>query len=96
MVYATGGGSVSPPVLDGSVTPNAEPLPRPLLPVSVTIGGRSAQVAYAGAAPGFVAGVLQLNVKIPEDLLVSGPTAVPIIVTVGGVTSQPGVAVAVQ
>jgi uncharacterized protein (TIGR03437 family) len=67
-----------------------------LLPVSVTIGGRSAQVAYAGAAPGFVAGVLQLNVKIPEDLLVSGPTAVPIIVTVGGVTSQPGVAVAVQ
>lgn len=97
MIYATGEGLVTPAVADGSVTPGAEPFPRPLLPVSVTIGGKQAQVpAYAGAAPGFVAGVLQLNVRVPDDLAVSGVTVVPVVVTVGAASSQPNVTLAVQ
>jgi uncharacterized protein (TIGR03437 family) len=96
MIYATGEGLVTPAVADGSVTPGAEPFPRPLLQVTVTIGGKQAQVAYAGAAPGFVAGVLQLNVRVPDDLAVSGVTVVPVVVTVGAASSQPNVTLAVQ
>jgi uncharacterized protein (TIGR03437 family) len=97
MIYATGEGLVTPAVADGSVSPGAEPFPRPLLPVTVTIGGKQAQqVAYAGAAPGFVAGVLQLNVRVPDDLVVSGVTVVPVVVTVGVASSQPNVTLAVQ
>jgi len=96
MIYATGEGLVSPSVADGSLTPGAEPFPRPLLSVSVTMGSRPAQVAYAGAAPGLVAGVLQLNVRVPDDLAVAGVTAVPVLVTVGAASSQSNVTLAVQ
>ena len=43
------------------------PFPRPLLPVGVRIGGRVADVTYAGAAPGLVAGMLQVNARVPAD-----------------------------
>jgi uncharacterized protein (TIGR03437 family) len=33
--------------------------------VSVEIGGRTADVLYAGAAPGLVSGVTQINVRVP-------------------------------
>lgn len=42
--------------------------PKPLLAVTVQIGGRPANVLCAGAAPGFVAGVLQINIAIPAGL----------------------------
>jgi uncharacterized protein (TIGR03437 family) len=35
---------------------------------SVTVGGIPATVLYAGAAPGLVAGVVQLNVGLPINL----------------------------
>jgi uncharacterized protein (TIGR03437 family) len=69
-------------------------LPTPLLPVTVQIGGSNAKVSYAGAAPGLVAGVTQVNCLIPSDVN-SGP-AVPIVLTVGGVNSQAGVTIAIQ
>jgi uncharacterized protein (TIGR03437 family) len=34
----------------------------------VTISGLSADVLYAGAAPGLVSGVLQVNARMPSDL----------------------------
>ena len=48
-------------------------------------GLRLDNVAYAGAAPGLVAGVLQVNVKIPDN----APTgdAVPVTLSIGGVDS---------
>jgi hypothetical protein len=39
-----------------------------ILHVSFTIGGKPAQILYAGAAPGGVAGFMQLNVVIPPGL----------------------------
>jgi uncharacterized protein (TIGR03437 family) len=96
MIYATGEGLVSPPVGDGSVTPGTEPFPRPLLGVTVSIGGKQATVAYAGAAPGFVAGVLQVNARVPDDLAVSGLALVPVVITVGAASSQANVTLAVQ
>ena len=64
----------------------------PLAPVSVTIGGVPATVQFAGAAPGVIAGVLQVNVTVPSGL--SG--TVPVVVTVAGVSSQPGVTIVVK
>ena len=48
---------------------------------------------YAGAAPGQVAGLLQVNVRIPAD---AGSGAVPIEIQVGDATSQPGMTIAVK
>jgi uncharacterized protein (TIGR03437 family) len=61
--------------------------------VSVTIGGKSAEVLYAGAAPGLISGVLQVNVRLPDGIA-SG--AVPVEVRVGSASSQPGVTISVQ
>lgn len=77
ILYGTGEGQTNPAGVDGSVS--ATVFPRPLLDVSVTIGGQAANVLYAGAAPGFVAGVLQVNVLVPTGL--SG--SVPLVVRVG-------------
>jgi uncharacterized protein (TIGR03437 family) len=67
--------------------------PAPLLPVSVTVGGQGAQYTFAGEAPGFVSGVLQLNVVIPTNIA-AGDQA--IVVTIGGNPSQQGVTVSVK
>ncbi|MEO8097164.1 MAG: hypothetical protein ABI811_05640 [Acidobacteriota bacterium] len=56
VLYATGEGQTLPAGVDGNVS-NAV-YPKPILPVTVQIGGRVSEVQYAGAAPGFVSGVL--------------------------------------
>ncbi len=90
-LYATGAGQTNPAGIDGLLANTV--LPAPLLPVSVNIGGQPAQVLYAGAAPGLVAGVMQVNVRLPDGMS-SGATAV--ILQVGTASSQPGVTVSVQ
>jgi uncharacterized protein (TIGR03437 family) len=89
-LFATGEGLTSPPGVDGKVA--TAPLPQPLLSVKVTIGGQTAEVQYAGGAPGEVAGVMQINVRIPSG--VSGN--VPVVLQVGNTSSQPGVTIAVS
>jgi len=90
-IFATGEGETYPPGVDGK--PAAEPLPKPLLPVSVSIGGLHADVLYAGGAPGLIAGVFQVNVRVPAALA-AGPQ--PVVLTVGAASSQPGVTVSVK
>lgn len=92
-LYVTGEGQTLPGGVDGRVNDNPENLPRPALDVTATVGNRQAKVHYAGAAPGMVAGVMQVNVEIPAD---AAAGVVPVVVSVGGVSSQPGVTVAVQ
>jgi len=92
VLYATGGGQMNPPGQDGSVV-NANSLPQPVLNVSVQVGGQPATVLYAGGAPGEVEGVLQINIQLPNG--VTGPN-VPVALTIGNVTSRPGVTVAIQ
>ena len=48
--------------------------------------------AKQSGAPGIVAGVMQVNVTVPLGAL----GVVPVVVTVGGVASQPGVTVVVR
>jgi len=91
VIYATGEGETDPTGVDG--LPSNAVFPRPRLPVTVTIGGRNADVLYAGAAPQLVAGVLQINARIPVGTL---PGDAPLTFSVGGVSSPAGVTVAVR
>jgi uncharacterized protein (TIGR03437 family) len=83
VLFGTGDGLPDPVPGDGAVIASA-PLPKPLLPVSVTIDGQPAEVLYAGAAPSLVAGVFQLNVRIPSGVV----GVVPVRVTVGGASAN--------
>ena len=97
VIYMTGEGETSPNGVTGKVTTVASPpaplTPAPLLPVSVTIGGQPANWNFAGEAPGFVSGVMQLNVVVPTNIAAGDQ---PIVVTIGGVPSQQGVTVSVK
>lgn len=91
-LFATGAGAMDPPAADGSTNRGAEQ--HPVFPVSVRIGGQDAEVLYAGAAPGLIAGTLQVNCRVPEDV-VAGP-AVEIVLTVGSVPSPAGTTLSVE
>ena len=93
-IFATGQGQTSPAGVNGLIEPLTLPLPAPLLTPAVTIGGVQATLQYAGAAPGLVAGALQVNAYVPDGLP-SG--AAPLVVSFGGVGySQPGITVAIK
>jgi uncharacterized protein (TIGR03437 family) len=94
-IFATGQGQTSPGGVDGLIEPLTLPLPTPLLSAGVTIGGVAAtSIPYVGAAPGLVAGALQIDVVVPDGLP-SGPAA--LVVSFGGVDfSQPGLTVAIK
>jgi uncharacterized protein (TIGR03437 family) len=65
VLYATGEGQISPGGVDGAIT--GTPLPSLTLPVSLRIGGKPAQLMYAGEAPNEVSGVMQINAVVPPD-----------------------------
>ena len=93
MIYATGEGQTLPAGVDGKVN-NSATLPRPLLPVSATIGGSEAEVTYAGAAPNYVSGFMQINVRIPANI--TPGNSIPVQIRIGNRLSQSGVTLAVQ
>lgn len=62
-LYATGLGLTDPPAIAGRAVA-AGVLPEVRAPVSVTLGGRSAEVLYAGGTPGQIAGLMQVKVRI--------------------------------
>ncbi len=92
VLYATGAGQTEPAGTDGKL--NTFPLPKPLLPVQVRIGGRLAEVYYAGAAPQLVAGVLQINARVPTDIVPGA--AVPVVLMAGKTASPASVTVSVR
>jgi len=93
-IFATGQGQTSPAGVDGLIEPLSLPLPQPLLAASALIGGLPAQIIYVGAAPGLVAGALQVNAVIPEGVT---PGAAPVYISFGGNSgSQNGITVFVQ
>ncbi|MGA2723511.1 MAG: hypothetical protein ABSG79_14005 [Bryobacteraceae bacterium] len=62
-IYATGMGLTSPLVTAGMPAP-ANPLPNTVIPATVTLGGVSLSVLYAGLVPGEI-GVYQVNASVP-------------------------------
>jgi uncharacterized protein (TIGR03437 family) len=93
-IYATGEGQTNPAGVDGSIAGSSLPLPKPLLPVTVQIGGLPAEVTYAGAAPSLPAGVFQVNARVPAGVVRGTSAAVS--VAVGNASSQAGVTVAIK
>jgi len=66
---------------------------QPGLPVSLTIDGKSAKALYAGPTGDALAGVIQVNVQLPDGIH-SG--VVPVVFQVDGGASQPGVTLSVR
>ena len=89
-IYGTGEGQTDPSGVDGLLA--TDELRSPNLSVSLTIGGQSAQILYAGSAPGLVAGMFQVDARVPDGL--NSGAAVSVILTVGPASSAPGVTVA--
>ncbi len=93
VLYATGEGQTTPAGINGLLA-FSQTLPSPIAAVSVRIGGIECHFDYAGAAPTFVAGLMQINVRVPSDAPVG--SQVPVLLKVGDNLSQPGVTLAIQ
>lgn len=91
-IYATGEGQTTPTGADGTIVGRV--LPKPVLNVSVEIGGITATVLCAGGGPGIVSGGLVINAQVPAG--VTPGNAVPVVVTVGAATSRSDVTMAVD
>jgi uncharacterized protein (TIGR03437 family) len=90
-VYFTGGGQTSPAGVTGSV--NSEVLKYLVQTPSVSVGGQTAQVTFAGAAPDYVDGLNQLNIRLSNNI---PPGSQPISITATGVSSPPVATIAIQ
>jgi uncharacterized protein (TIGR03437 family) len=88
-LFATGAGVTSPAVESGK--PAEAPYPAPAGTVALAIGGRPAEILFAGLAPGLV-GLLQVNARVPEG--VRG--LAPVTLTIAGQSSRGGVTVWVR
>lgn len=91
VLYATGLGAMRPAMSDGELA--GAPYAQVAAPVTVRIAERVCTVLYSGAAPGLVAGLVQLNVRVPDDI---GEGIVPVSIEAGGVLSPRTVSLAVR
>jgi len=91
VLWATGLGPVVPGVKEGEAAP-AQPLSWTVTEVKAAIQGKEAEVQYAGLAPG-MAGIYQVNVKVPEGL--KADASAVLILRVGEQSVSPPVTVAV-
>jgi len=96
VLYATGEGQTSPPGITGSVTihDRIADYPVPRLPVRVTVGGQPAEIVYAGDAPNAVAGLFQVNFRVPATAPIGD--SVPLVLSVGSSRSPDGVTMAIR
>jgi uncharacterized protein (TIGR03437 family) len=91
-LFATGAGQTNPGGNDGQIT-SVGAYPVPQLPVKLFIDGQSADVLYAGAAPGQVQGVIQINARVPAS---ASTGQVNIVLQVGSYSSPNTTTVIVQ
>jgi uncharacterized protein (TIGR03437 family) len=85
VLYVTGEGQTQPAGVSGQVTPISTSFIRPVQAPTVTINGLPAQVSFYAEAPSLIAGLLQINVVIPQG---AGTGNLPVIVSFGGINSQ--------
>jgi uncharacterized protein (TIGR03437 family) len=92
-IYATGAGETVPALQTGEAAPaGGNPLVFTKAQPVVGIGGRTAEVLFSGAAPGFV-GLWQIDARIPQQ--VSPGSVIPLTIRIGNLTSNT-VTIAVQ
>ena len=92
-LYFTGGGQTNPAGVTGSIT-GTSTLKWLTQTTSVTVGGVAATVAFDGAAPTFVDGVLQLNIQLSGNT--PSGSALPVVIKVGTASSPATATLAVQ
>jgi uncharacterized protein (TIGR03437 family) len=80
IAYLTGSGPISPAQTDGTSAPSSPLAIMPAGTYSATIGSVSAQVSFAGLAPGYI-GLVQMNIVVPSTLT---PGVYPLTITVAG------------
>jgi uncharacterized protein (TIGR03437 family) len=108
-IFTTGGGTGQAAAnnQDGSLNTATNPAPRGSIvsfyatgqgsisgAANLTVGGYQAQLPYAGPAPGFP-GLMQINAQIPSGFFLQAGIQ-PVVLTIGGATSQAGVTIAIQ
>ena len=91
-MYVTGVGQMNPPGVDGTVS--TAPFAVPVLPLTVYFNGQQGQILYAGAAPGIVAGVVQINAIVPDSM--SGDYNVQVTIQAGNSSSPNALTVNVE
>jgi uncharacterized protein (TIGR03437 family) len=74
VVYVTGLGQTYPASVDGQI--NTSPAAVPVAPVSAFVGGQASPPEYVAAAAGLVAGISQVNVRVPVNNIASGATSI--------------------
>jgi uncharacterized protein (TIGR03437 family) len=96
VLYATGEGQTIPRGISGSVSVHAKyaDYPTPQSPVKVTVGGIPAEIVFAGEAPHAIAGLLQVNFRVPVRAPVGD--AVPVVLSIGNSRTKEGVTMAVR
>ncbi|MGP0076648.1 MAG: response regulator [Bryobacteraceae bacterium] len=96
VLYATGEGQTTPRGISGSVSVHAKyaDYPTPQSPVRVTVGGVPAEIVFAGEAPHAIAGLLQVNFRVPVRAPVGD--AVPVVLSIGNSRTKEGVTMAVR
>ena len=87
-LYATGEGQTYPAGVDGALAMSV--LPKPVLPVSVSVDGIAVTPTYAGAAPTEVLGLMQVVIPIPAGVQAGG--YVPVVIKVGSRSTVEGAA----
>ena len=91
VLFATGGGIFEKTFPDGLIL--GTDLAKPTAPLWVRFGKLPGEVLYAGTAPFLVNGALQVNVRLPGELIGGG--AVPVQLLVGTAGSQTGASISV-
>jgi uncharacterized protein (TIGR03437 family) len=89
--FLTGEGLLTPAGVTGTIN-GANPA-APVQHASVLIDGQGANYTYAGGITGVVEGIMQINVQMPAD---AGSGDLPVVITVGGRSTQSGVTVSVK
>jgi uncharacterized protein (TIGR03437 family) len=87
-IYWTGGGQTDPGGVDGRV--ELMPLSRPKASVNVAIGGKAADLSFAGGTPYGWAGLLMANAKVPAGIAGDDPVSAPVVITAGSASSPDG------
>jgi len=88
LAFITGQGDISPALYTGRTASSTTPLanlPSPTLPVSITVGGITAKIAFLGIPSGLVE-TPQINFVVPANAPLGNQ---PVVVSVGGVPSPP-------
>ena len=99
-LYLTGEGQTIPAGVNGKPASLTDIglIPTPIMQLTVLLSGQPSLVTYQGGSPGIVAGLMQVNVQIPANLIETtstAPVAVPVKIFNSSVFVTPGVTISV-